>query len=68
MKPGVPATEETASAIKKFVADQVVYYKQLRSIRFIEEVPKSAAGKILRRILRDAAAEEEKQIKLKAKL
>lgn len=68
LKPDVPASDETANTIMKFIADQVVYYKQLRSVRFIDEVPKSAAGKILRRILRDAAAEEQKQKKLKAKL
>ncbi|KAG2228895.1 hypothetical protein INT48_003132, partial [Thamnidium elegans] len=42
------------------VADKVVYYKQLRSIVFIDEIPKSPSGKVLRRVLRDAAAEEQK--------
>lgn len=64
----MPATEETAKAIQKFIADQVVYYKQLRSVVFIDEIPKSAAGKILRRILRDAAAEEKKQQVSRSKL
>ncbi|GAA5813306.1 hypothetical protein MFLAVUS_006781 [Mucor flavus] len=64
----VPATEETAEIIKKFVTDKVVYYKQLRSIVFIDEIPKSAAGKILRRVLRDAAAEEQVSQKQKPKL
>jgi acyl-coenzyme A synthetase/AMP-(fatty) acid ligase len=68
LKPDVPANEETAKSIQKFVADQVVYYKQLRSVVFIDEIPKSPAGKILRRILRDAAAEEKKQQLNKAKL
>ncbi|CAO3617940.1 unnamed protein product [Mucor fragilis] len=68
LKPDVPETEETANAIKKFVSDQVVHYKQLRSIKFIKEVPKSPSGKILRRILRDLAAEEEKLLKSKSKL
>lgn len=65
LNPGVPENEETANAIKKFVAKQVVHYKQLRSVRFIKEIPKSPSGKILRRILRDTAAEEEKQFKTK---
>ncbi|KAI8995017.1 hypothetical protein BDB01DRAFT_714980 [Pilobolus umbonatus] len=56
----VPANKATVDAIKKFIADQVVYYKQLRSIVFIDVIPKSPSGKILRRILRDEAAKEEK--------
>lgn len=68
LRPDVLATVETADIIKKFVADQVVYYKQLRSIVFIDEIPKSAAGKILRRVLRDAAAAEQELEKQKSKL
>lgn len=52
----------------KFVADQVTPYKQIRSVRFIDVIPKSPAGKILRRILRDAAEEEEKSKLNKPKL
>lgn len=68
LKPDVPATNDTAKAIMKFIADKVVYYKQLRSVVFIDEVPKSPSGKILRRILRDAAAEEQKQAKQTSKI
>ncbi|KAI9272043.1 hypothetical protein EDC94DRAFT_644776 [Helicostylum pulchrum] len=64
----VPATEETEEAIKKFVADQVVYYKQSHSIVFIDDIPKSSAGKILRRVLRDAATEKQVSRKQKPKL
>lgn len=31
---------------------QVVYYKRLRAVRFVERVPKSAAGNILRKEFR----------------
>jgi 4-coumarate--CoA ligase len=31
----------------------VATYKQLRLIEFVDEIPKSASGKILRRMLRD---------------
>ena len=48
-----PGQEATADDIKAFVADQVAHYKQLREITFLDEVPKSASGKILRRLLRD---------------
>jgi acyl-CoA synthetase (AMP-forming)/AMP-acid ligase II len=36
-----------------YVADRVAPYKKLRRIEFVEEVPKSASGKILRRVLRE---------------
>ena len=44
----------TASAdIMDFVAEQVANYKQIRLLEFVEEIPKSASGKILRRLLRE---------------
>jgi 4-coumarate--CoA ligase len=35
-----------------FVAGEVAHFKQLRRITFIDAVPKSPSGKILRRMLR----------------
>jgi acyl-CoA synthetase (AMP-forming)/AMP-acid ligase II len=48
-----PGAEATADDIKAFVAERVASYKQIRQLTFIEAVPKSASGKILRRVLRD---------------
>ena len=49
--------------------ERVAHHKRLRGgVRWIEEVPKSASGKILRRVLKDLIAEEEKAKKIKAKL
>ncbi|MGP0108829.1 MAG: AMP-binding enzyme [Acidimicrobiales bacterium] len=45
-----PAT--SAEDIMEFVSGQVAHYKQLRRITFIDAIPKSASGKILRRFLR----------------
>jgi len=53
LKEGREATEED---LKGFVADQVATYKQLRRITITDAIPKSASGKILRRILRDEAS------------
>jgi acyl-CoA synthetase (AMP-forming)/AMP-acid ligase II len=39
-----------------FVADRLTHYKQPREIHFIENIPKTASGKILRRELRKAWA------------
>ena len=50
LRPNVDASEEDIAA---FIAGQVATYKQLREVHFIDAVPKSASGKILRRVLRD---------------
>jgi 4-coumarate--CoA ligase len=48
-----PDQEVTAADIQAFVADRVAHYKQVREVEFVPEIPKSASGKILRRMLRD---------------
>ncbi len=53
LKPGAQASAEDVQA---FVAGQVAHYKQIRRLEFIDAVPKSASGKILRRVLKDRAA------------
>jgi 4-coumarate--CoA ligase len=51
--------------IKKFVADRLAPYKQLRGgVVFVQELPKSAIGKILRRQLREEAKKELRTSKL----
>ena len=55
LKPGV---EASAEELQGFVADHVASYKKIRLIEFTDEIPKSASGKILRRLLRDQSADE----------
>ena len=43
--------------IKSFVAERVAPYKKLRFVEFVEQIPKSPSGKILRRILKDRERE-----------
>ncbi|KAJ3323145.1 hypothetical protein HDV06_002157 [Boothiomyces sp. JEL0866] len=51
LKPGAKATE---LEIQQYIESKTSYHKWLRGgVEFINEIPKSAAGKILRRILRD---------------
>jgi 4-coumarate--CoA ligase len=54
----VRATEElTERQVQEYVKERVAHYKQLKGgVEFIAEIPKSAAGKILRRFLRDKNA------------
>ena len=46
----------TATELMGAVNDQVVAYKRLRDVYFVEQIPVSAAGKILKRELRDRLA------------
>ena len=45
--------DATADEILTFVAERVAPYKKIRGVEFIDKIPKSASGKILRRILVD---------------
>lgn len=47
-----PDTELTEEDVVGFVADRVSPHKKVRQVQFIDVVPKSAAGKILRKDLR----------------
>jgi acyl-CoA synthetase (AMP-forming)/AMP-acid ligase II len=51
LKPGHHLEEH---AVMDHVAGHVAHYKQLRMVDFVAEIPKSASGKILRRLLRDS--------------
>ncbi len=46
-----PGAEATQQEIGDFVAEQVAHYKRLSRVEFTDAIPKSASGKILRRML-----------------
>lgn len=56
--------------IKSWLKERVASYKQLKGgIKFVEHIPKSASGKILRRVLRDAEQQQQRvALVVKAKL
>jgi acyl-CoA synthetase (AMP-forming)/AMP-acid ligase II len=45
-------SEALAKELREFVADRLAHHKQPREVRFVEAVPRTASGKILRRELR----------------
>lgn len=68
-QPGYSPGPELKDQIEAWLREKLAPYKQLRGgIEFIDEIPKSAAGKILRRILVDAARESARKSVGRAKL
>ena len=61
-KSGVERSPKTAEQISQWLCTKVAHHKHLRGgIRFVDEIPKSASGKILRRVLKVKAAEDDKK-------
>jgi 4-coumarate--CoA ligase len=52
-KEGERAGDELGMELIGYVKEKKVKYKAVKEIEFIDEIPKSASGKILRRMLRD---------------
>jgi acyl-CoA synthetase (AMP-forming)/AMP-acid ligase II len=50
-----PGSEITAEAVQAYAAERLAPHKKIRLVEFIEQVPKSAAGKILRKDLKARA-------------
>ena len=50
-----PGSSVDSDGVKAFVAERVATYKQLHEVVFLDEIPKSASGKILRRLLRSGS-------------
>ncbi|CAA2967843.1 4-coumarate-- ligase 1-like [Olea europaea subsp. europaea] len=42
----------TEDEIKQFISKQVIFYKRINRVFFIDAIPKSPSGKILRKDLR----------------
>ncbi|KAL9963217.1 hypothetical protein ACROYT_G032395, partial [Oculina patagonica] len=58
----VPKGDITPEAVVDFVAERVAPHKKLRGgVEFIDKIPKSASGKILRKDLRKRELERKKQ-------
>jgi len=58
-----PGSKLTEDDVRKLISNNLARYKQLTGgVVFIPEVPKSPSGKILKRVLRETAAMEDKAL------
>jgi acyl-CoA synthetase (AMP-forming)/AMP-acid ligase II len=54
LREGFTPSDALATQLRDFVADRLAHHKQPREIRFVEVLPRTSSGKILRRELRKA--------------
>ena len=52
LRPGYKPTEELKEDITKFVKTRLAYYAYPREMEFVESLPKTRSGKIMRRVLK----------------
>jgi long-chain acyl-CoA synthetase len=53
LRDGFATCKKMEDELRAFVAERLTHYKQPREVHFVDLVPKTASGKILRRELRD---------------
>jgi fatty-acyl-CoA synthase len=51
--PGVVPGEELAEELKEFVRARIAHYKTPRVVDFVDALPRSAAGKLVKRVLKE---------------
>jgi long-chain acyl-CoA synthetase len=52
LRDGFLETEATCSSLRDFVAERLTHYKMPREVHFVQSIPRTPSGKILRRDLR----------------
>ena len=58
LRPGVAGDDALRDEIARFVRDRLAAHEYPRRITFVEDLPMTATGKIMRRVLRECAAQE----------
>ncbi|RIB11179.1 hypothetical protein C2G38_2250324 [Gigaspora rosea] len=61
IKNGYKQSRALAEEIQSFVDENVLPYKRLRGILFIDRIPKNASGKILRKLLKESLKNDMKK-------
>ena len=67
LKPGRPANEQMGQRLMAYVKEKKVRYKALCEVEFLDIIPKSGTGKILRRLLRDREKTSERGVVVREK-
>lgn len=59
-RPGPESESLDEAAVKKHCAERLAKFKELTGgVKFVDAIPKNASGKILKRVLRDMAKDEQ---------
>ena len=53
LKPGVPASDTLATEIQEFVKQRLSAHEYPREVAFLDEMPMTTTGKVIRRLLRE---------------
>jgi 2-aminobenzoate-CoA ligase len=61
LKPGIAASDELKKELVEHCKGKIAVYKLPRDIEFIDAMPRTAVGKLLRRILRQQEIEKQKK-------
>jgi len=65
LKSEVPKNHSVGKELMAYVKEKKVKYKWIKEVELVDEIPKSASGKILRRVLRDRAAHADRGVIVK---
>ena len=52
-----PGAKESEEVIINYVASNIAHYKKVRVVHFVDTIPKSPSGKIMRRLIREKMIE-----------
>ncbi|HXV31638.1 MAG TPA: AMP-binding protein, partial [Sinorhizobium sp.] len=58
LKPGIAADEEAAAGIRDWVKNRLSMHEYPREIEFVDSLPLTTSGKVIRRLLRERATAE----------